>query len=183
MCVCVSWLSHFWLFATPWTVASQATLPLRLCRQECWSVLPFPSPRDLTDTEIKLASSAAPALQMDSLPLNHLKWSEMKVTQQCPSLCNPMDYTVHGILQARILDWVAFPFSSGSSQARDQTQVPRFADRFLTSWATSHLGGQLMIWEIHSSVQFSHSVMSDSLWPRESQHTRPHCPSPTTRVH
>ena len=37
--------------------------------------------------------------------------SEVKVTQSCPTLCNPMDYTVHGILQARILEWVAFPFS------------------------------------------------------------------------
>ena len=36
---------------------------------------------------------------------------QMKVAQSCPTLCNPMDYTVHGILQARILEWVAFPFS------------------------------------------------------------------------
>ena len=35
------------------------------------------------------------------------------------TLCDPMDYTVHGILQARILEWVAFPFSRGSSQLRD----------------------------------------------------------------
>ena len=47
-----------------------------------------------------------------------------------------MDYTVHGILQARILEWVAFPFSRGSSQPRDQTQVSRIAGRFFTSWAT-----------------------------------------------
>ena len=45
-----------------------------------------------------------------------------KVTQSCPTLCNPMD-TVHGILQARILKWVAVPFSRGSCQPRDQTQV------------------------------------------------------------
>ena len=38
----------------------------------------------------------------------------MKVTQLCPTLWDPMDYTVHGILQARILEWVAFPFSRGS---------------------------------------------------------------------
>jgi len=44
-----------------------------------------------------------------------------------------MDYTVHGILQARILEWVAFPSSRGSSQARDQTQVSRIAGRFFTS--------------------------------------------------
>ena len=40
----------------------------------------------------------------------------MKFTQSCPTLCDPMDYTVHGILQARILEWVALPFSRGSSQ-------------------------------------------------------------------
>ena len=39
----------------------------------------------------------------------------MQVTQSCPPLCDPMDYTVHGILQARILEWVAFPFSRGSN--------------------------------------------------------------------
>ena len=60
----------------------------------------------------------------------------VKVTQLCPTLCDPMDYTVHGILQAKILEWVAFPFSSGSSQPRDQTQVSHIAGRFFTSWAT-----------------------------------------------
>ena len=49
--------------------------------------------------------------------------SEVKVAQSCPTLCNPMDYRVRGILQARILEWVAFPFSRGSSQPRDQTPV------------------------------------------------------------
>ena len=43
----------------------------------------------------------------------------VKIAQLCPTLCNPMDYTVHGTLQARILEWVAFPFSRGSSQPRD----------------------------------------------------------------
>ena len=52
------------------------------------------------------------------------------------SICNPIDYTVHGILQAKILEWVAFPFSRGSSQPRDQTQVSLIAGRFFTSWAT-----------------------------------------------
>ena len=47
---------------------------------------------------------------------------KVKVIQPCPTLCNPMDYTTHGILQARILEWVAVSFSRGSSQPRDQTQ-------------------------------------------------------------
>ena len=44
---------------------------------------------------------------------------KVKVAQSCPTLCDPMDYTVHGILQARILEWVAVPFSRGSFQPRD----------------------------------------------------------------
>ena len=61
---------------------------------------------------------------------------EVKVTQSCLTLCDPMDYTVYGILQARILEWVAFPFSRGSSQPRDQTHVSCIAGGFFTSWAT-----------------------------------------------
>ena len=57
----------------------------------------------------------------------------VKVAQSCPTLCSPMDYTVHGILQARILEWVAFSFSRRSSQLRDQTQVSHIAGGFSTS--------------------------------------------------
>ena len=60
----------------------------------------------------------------------------MKVTHLCSTLCNPVDYTVHGIFQARILEWVAFLSSRGSSQPRDQTQVSHIAGRFFTSWVT-----------------------------------------------
>ena len=59
--------------------------------------------------------------------------SEVKVAQSCPTLCDPMFYTVRGILQARILEWKAFPFSRGYSQPRGQTQVSCIADRFFTS--------------------------------------------------
>ena len=57
---------------------------------------------------------------------------KVKVIQLCP-LCDPKDYTVHGILQARIVEWVSFPFSRGSSQPRDQTQVSRIAGGFFSS--------------------------------------------------
>ena len=57
----------------------------------------------------------------------------VKVTQMCLILCDPMDYTVHGILQARILEWVSFPFSRGSSQPSDRTQVFCIAGGFTTS--------------------------------------------------
>ena len=59
--------------------------------------------------------------------------AKVKVAQSYPTLCDPMEYTVHGNLQARILEWVAVPFSKGSSQHRDQTQVSHIASRFFTS--------------------------------------------------
>ena len=63
------------------------------------------------------------------------------VTQSCPTLYDPMDYSpsgssVHGILQARVLEWVAMPSSRGSSQPRDQTQVSHITGRFFTISAT-----------------------------------------------
>ena len=67
---------------------------------------------------------------------------KVKATQASPTLCNPMDCSlpgssVHGILQARILEWVAVPFPSGSSQPRYQTQVSCSVGGFLTVWATT----------------------------------------------
>ena len=58
---------------------------------------------------------------------------KVKVAQSCPSVCDPMDDIVHGILQARKLEWVAAPFSRGSSQPRDRIQVSHIAGRFFTS--------------------------------------------------
>ena len=88
-----------------------------------------------------------------------------------------MDYTIHRILQARILEWVAVSFSRGSSQTRDQTQVSRIAGGFFTRWATREAPST------EYSVQFSCSVVSDSFWPHELQHSRHPCPSPTPGVH
>ena len=67
---------------------------------------------------------------------SNVRMGRVKVAQLCPPLCDPMDYTVHGILQGRILEWVAFPFSRGSSQPRDRTQVSCTIGGFFTSWAT-----------------------------------------------
>ena len=58
--------------------------------------------------------------------------------QSCPTLCDPMDFSpagssVHGISQARVLEWVAIYFSRGSSQPRDPTQVSCIAGRFFTA--------------------------------------------------
>ena len=73
-----------------------------------------------------------------------VKWSEVKwseVAQSCPTLCGPMDCSlpgssVHGIFQARILEWVAISFSRGSSWPRDWTRVSHIVGRHFTVWAT-----------------------------------------------
>ena len=66
---------------------------------------------------------------------------ESEVTQSCQTVWDPLDCSlpgssVHGILQARILEWVAIPFSRGSSRPRDRTQVSCIAGRCSTLWAT-----------------------------------------------
>ena len=61
---------------------------------------------------------------------------KVKVAQLCPALCDPMDYKLLRILQARILEWVAVSFFRESSQLRDWTQVSHIAGRFFISWAT-----------------------------------------------
>ena len=104
-------------------------------RQDYWSGLPFPSPTDFPDQGIE---SGCPAFQADSLlsePPGKPLEEKMKFTQSCLAPCNPMDYTAPGILQARILEWIAFPFLRGSSQPRDQTQVSCIASGFFTSWS------------------------------------------------
>ena len=58
---------------------------------------------------------------------------EVKVAQSCLTLCDPMNYAVHGILQARILEWVAIPFSRGSSRPRNRTRVSCIAGGFFTN--------------------------------------------------
>ena len=67
--------------------------------------------------------------------------SETEVSQSCPTLCDPMDCSwsvssVHGIFQARVLEWIAISFSRGSSQPRNQTRVSHIAGRRFTIWAT-----------------------------------------------
>ena len=98
----------------------------------------------------------------------------MKVAQSCLTLCNPMDYTVHGILQARILKWVAYPFSNRSSWPRNQTRVSCIAGGFFTNWATPcncvTPDLETYLWGLNRgtyirSDQISRSVVSDSLRP------------------
>ena len=75
---------------------------------------------------------ASSCLLLLLLTVPHGMWNlsspvKVKVAQVCWTLCDPMVCIVHGIFQARILKWVAFPFSRGSFQLRDQTQVSHIA--------------------------------------------------------
>ena len=75
-----------------------------------------------------------------TLLLTMKKWKKSEVTQSCPTLCDPMDCnlpgsSIHGIFQARVLEWAAISFSRGSSQPRDRTQVSYIADRHWIVWA------------------------------------------------
>ena len=68
-------------------------------------------------------------------------WVKVLVTQSCSTFWNPMDCSppgssVHGVLQTRILEWVAIPFSRGSSRHKDGTHVSHVSGRFFTVWAT-----------------------------------------------
>ena len=110
-----------------------------------WSGQPIPSPVDLPDPGIK---PGFPALQLDSLPAEHCQvLNKIKVlcfclvTKSCSTLCDLMVYSppgssVHGVLQARILEWVVILFSRGSSWPRDRTWVSLQVD-FFSCWATS----------------------------------------------
>ena len=109
-------------FAAPWTVTCQAPLSMGLPRQEYWSGLPLPFPRDLPNSKTEPVSLAG---QVESLPRATWEAPYEKITaaaaakslQSCPTLCDPIDGSppgspVPGILQARALEWVAISFSS-----------------------------------------------------------------------
>ena len=82
---------------------------------------------------IRISLLGSTPQQIDTLLFLLSEW--VKVAQSCPTLCNSVDNTVHGILQARILKWVDFSFYRGSSQPRNWTGVSCIAGRFFDSWA------------------------------------------------
>ena len=88
-------------------------------------------------------------------PVSPVKVKESEVAQSCPTLCDPADCSppgssAHGILQARVLEWVAISFSRGSARPRDWTQVSHIAGRRFNLWATrgSH---QCHLWGTYNS--------------------------------
>ena len=121
VCVCVYTISRAWLFATPWTVARQAPLSMGFPRQEYWSTMRFPSPQKKFNQPVHLSEVKS----ISRVRLFATLWTAA-----------PPGSSVHGIFQARVLEWVAIFSSRGSSQPRDWTQVSCIADRRFTIWAT-----------------------------------------------
>ena len=94
----------------------------------------------------------------------------MIIDQSCLTLCDSMDYIAHGILQARILEWVAVPFSRGSSQPRYWTQVSHTTGRFFTSWATRAAGRRSLLGPRLQRSGFNElrETHNEVSWPRTS---------------
>ena len=127
-------LSHFQLFATPWTAAHQAPPLMEFSRQEYWSGVPLPSPivAPIINLKIQQCWGFPGGSVVRTLPSNagdegsdlcqgvkipHAAAAAAKLLQSCPTLCDPIDGSppgspVPGILQARTLEWVAISFSS-----------------------------------------------------------------------
>ena len=118
--VCFMNPNVFFLLVIPCVLEKNVSCPLFSCNIPYWNII-------LKCSIFKKAASYVTPLRMKV---------KVQVAQSCLTLCNPIDYTVHGILQARILEWVAFPFSRVSSQPRDQTQLSCIAGGFFTIWAT-----------------------------------------------
>ena len=101
---------------------------------------------------------------------------KVKVAQSCPTLCDHMDYTVHGILQARILQWIAFPFSRRSSQPRDRTQVSCIAGRFFTNWASQEAQTYTVLHVNYISIKLEgKEKLLDLLKPQAPALEQPRC--------
>ena len=84
--------------------------------------------------------------------------SESVVGQSCPTLCDPVDcsllgFSLHGVLQARILEWVAMFFSRGASQPRDGTQVSCTAGRCFNLWATREAPTVVVVTQIYTFLK------------------------------
>ena len=141
-----SWSALQSLLRQPQTLPQQQTsfntgVPCARCM--CWQVF---NHQDHPESWNHMEASS---LRIDAHQLSTFNWCSVcvcvcvcvLVTQLCPTLIDPMDHrppgsSVHGILQARIQEWVAIPFCRGSSPSRDRTWIVSIAGRFFTNWAT-----------------------------------------------
>ena len=178
-------LNHIWLFEIPWIAACQASLSITNSRNSLKltsieSVMPSSHlilcrpllllPQSLPASESfpmsQLFASGGQSTGVSALasflPENTQDWSplEWTVSQSCPTLCNPTDCSllgssVHGILQARILEWIAISSSRGSSWPRDRTHLSCascISRQILYHWAT---------WE---AAWVAHKTVTQKMW-------------------
>ena len=148
-------------FFTTNTTFTISFLLLALLNYSCFSLS---IRRNITDFRTFYLSIA---FKCSKCPLN-IEWVS-EVTQSCPTLWDPIDCSlpgssVHGIFQARVLEWVAISFSRGSSWSRDRTQVSRIGGRCFTDWATREAlhtcFSQILIWCIITFIQMKIFVIS-----------------------
>ena len=152
-------LSRVWLFVIPWTVAYQAPPSMGFSRQEYWSGLPFPSPGYLPSSGIEPGS---PALQADALTSEPPGKPGGKVIGTTDSNTSLICYLcLQGNLNYSLMLLTIRMYFYPS-------KLIYFPEYFHGP---------------DSSVQSSHSVVSDSLRPHELQHARPPCPSPAPGVY
>ena len=121
--LCVLSCCHVRLFVTPWTVAHQAPLSLGMAPGQnagmgCHALLQGIFPTQGSKPGLPHCRWILYHLSHQGSPKGRYEKCESE-SQSCPTLCNPVDYIVHGILQAGILEWVVYPFSSRSSLPRN----------------------------------------------------------------
>ena len=209
VCVCVCALSHSVVsnsFVTPWTVACHAPLSMGFSRQEYGSGLPFPSPGDLPNPGIEPGS---PVLARGFFTIWATREAHMCT---CVCVCEYIHIYIYTHIHETKGDspqglWILKGITAKDS--KQNTKLVPFLG-VLEPWkaAWSHRGACLHLWLGHPmtlrrvfspgvylektvsnanassrSVQFSCSVMPNSLWPHGLQHARPPCPSPTPGVY
>ena len=155
----LNYFSHVPLCATPWTVACQSPLSLGFSRQEYWNGLPWPPPWDLLDPGIEATSLMSPALEgvlSTSSVIRFLDiYPEKNMAQK--DTCTPM--------------FIAALFTIAKAWKQ-----PRCISKNEWIWKKWYK------YTMEYSVQYSFSVMSNSLWPHRLQYARLPCPSSTPRV-
>ena len=137
--------SRVQLCATPETAVHQAPLSLGFCRQEHWVAISF---SNVWKWKVKSESEDAQSCPIRSDPMD----------------CNPPGSSVHGIFQAKVLEWVAISFSRGSSWSRDQTQVSRPVGRRFTVWATREVQ---IFQRCYQNEGKGKSTQCDPVWSRQ----------------
>ena len=170
---CAQSFSHVWLFVTLWTVACQAPLSMGSLQARTLGWVAMPSSREIT------RSSPILKWKVKSLSRVLLFMTHWTVTRQAPLSM--------GSLQAKILEWVAIPFSRGSSQPRDGDGiripcVSCIAGRFSTHWATKGSEDPLGINGVSTLIGTKRAFRSYDYEPQWQKYPSDLCPYASAMV-